>query len=416
MSLMALEKMVRERTGIDPESLGPNAFRTAIANRMTATQAATHSAYAERIRSDATEWDALVNALVVPESWFFRGGRALFDVLARGLMEKADRTREPARALCVPCGIGEEPYSLAIALHELGASAKAVQIEGWDLSPVHVARTEAARFSSFSFRHTEDAFRERYFEATPPNQWTLKPEMRSRVRTRRVNLADDSAERDVPPFDLILCRNVFIYLTPDAQRRAMANLDRWLKPDGRLCLGHAEADRLPAKQFVSEGPIRLLIFERASAETRVSPIARKSTSTPHLTPRVEVQPKVANLTLPIPKRRSSTSVPAISPTDLLANVRDLANRGRLDEALAACSQLVNPHQPSAEVFGLLGVIHLARGQSQDAFNAFTRSLYLDPNHAESLEHLAVLCEQRGDVSRSTTLRKRLTRVQSGGHA
>jgi chemotaxis protein methyltransferase WspC len=415
VSLADVEKLVRERTGIDVESLGPTAFRTAVENRMKAATTAKPGDYLSLLRRDAAEWVALLDSLVVPESWFFRGGRPLFDALAKRLMEVAATRGEPARALSIPCGIGEEPYSLAIALRDYGAEPASVAIEGWDISPAHLARAATGRYRAFSFRHMEAGTREHHFHETTPGEWTLRPEIRRRVCVHNHNLAGAEKRNVEPPFDVILCRNVFIYLADEAKKQAIANLERWLAPDGWLCVSHAEADRLPRDRFTPEGPMKFLIYRRG-ASGAVS-VARKSVvsgTSPQRPPTPErarpAATTAATHAKPAARPRSSTAL------DPLLAVRQLADQGQLDDALDACSRITNGRQATAAAYGLLGVIHLAKGNANDAFDAFTRSLYLDPNHAESLEHLAGLCEQRGDRSRAAVLRKRLARGGRGGDA
>ena len=398
MSTAGLERLVRTRAGLDPAALGSAAFTAAITTRMQALALDSPAKYQDLLSRDAAEFDRLLDALVVPESWFFRGGRALFDHLARFLTRTAEQENRTARALCIPCGIGEEPYSLAIALDDLGTPVKSVAIEAWDVSPAHIARATGATYSAFSFREMEAGVRERAFEPGPRGEWQLRPSLRTRVRFGLCNLANDGARRDVEPFDLVICRNVFIYLTDEGRQQGVANLERWLAPKGWLCVSHAEADRLPRGHFVAIGPDRSLVYQRRdeAKPIRKATPPRRTKPTPALpvaAPVVEAKPAV--------------------PRDSLASIRALADRGDLDAALAACNRYLAENPPSAEGFGLLGVIHLARGNTTAAVEAFTKALYLQPDHAESLEHLALVSDQRGDRARAANLRRRLQRARGG---
>ena len=93
-------------------------------------------------------------------------------------------------------------------------------------------------------------------------QWELLPHLRAAVRFQPGNLTDPLFLASERPYDLILCRNLFIYLTPDARVRALANFDRLLALDGWLCVTPTEADRLPPDRFVSDGPTEFGIYRR----------------------------------------------------------------------------------------------------------------------------------------------------------
>src|SRR5947209_13114807 len=107
-----------------------------------------------------------------------------------------------------------------------------------------LAKAAAARYGVFAFREAGTDMRPAYFRDVE-GQWELLPHLRAAVRFQPGNLTEPDFLASERAYDLILCRNLFIYLTPDARLRAMANFDRLLAFDGRLCVTPAEADRLP---------------------------------------------------------------------------------------------------------------------------------------------------------------------------
>ncbi|TXT18784.1 MAG: chemotaxis protein methyltransferase WspC [Planctomycetota bacterium] len=107
-------------------------------------------------------------------------------------------------------------------------------------------------------------------------------------------------------------------------------------------------------------------------------------------------------------------VDVASKRDLLSDAEQAADSGRLSDARSMCQQHLWQHGPTASGFCLMGVIHQAAGELSDAEKSFQKALYLDPAHKDSLWHLTLLAEQRGDQLAVETLRRRLARVVSAG--
>lgn len=407
MTLSPVEDLVRSRIGLDPYSLGATAFLRTVEARMRARGVDAPAAYAGVLAADPAEWGALVEELVVPESWFFRGGGAFFRQLARWVRERA--AARPVRVLSVPCGCGEEPYSLAMALDEDGVPPTLYRIDATDLSPASVRRAEVGRYPAFAFRETGADPRPRYFRETASGRWELDQRVRTAVHFRVGNLVAPDFLAGESPFDLILCRNLFIYLTDEARARAVANLHRLLAPGGRLGLTPAEADRVPTGLFKPDGPAATAMFLRSDDPAPV--VAPRSGVIPRPVPFVAPprsgvipQPAPAVLVEPLP-----APAPGYEHVPLPGTAREWADAGKLDDARAACERAVRAG-PTAEWFSLLGVIELAAGRGAAAEDAFRRALYLDPDHREALTHLAMLCDRRGDCGPAAGLRRRLARL------
>jgi chemotaxis protein methyltransferase WspC len=408
MNLSPVEDLVRARIGLDPLSLGATTFPRTVEARMRARAVESAVAYAGVLNTVPSEWATLVEDLVVPESWFFRGGASYFAQLARWLRERA--AHRQVRVLSVPCGSGEEPYSLAMALDEDGVPPGSIRIEGIDLSPGSVRRCEAGLYPTFAFRETSVDPRPHYFRDAGQGRWELHRQIRDAVRFRPGNLVSPDFLYGEPPFDLILCRNLFIYLTDEARGRAVANIHRLLAPGGRLCLTAAEADRLPPGQFTPDGPPALAVFLR-SGEPAGPPRSGLISRTPSAPPRSGAIPRPAPVpvTVPVPVNTDTHTGTHVDAPVAIAVARSWADSGRMEEARAACERAVRA-APTAEWYSLLGVIELATGHSANAEAAFGRALYLDPDHRESLTHLAMLCERRGDPGPASGLRRRLSRL------
>jgi chemotaxis protein methyltransferase WspC len=392
------------RIGLSPEALGPSLVPAAVRDRMRRLGVDDSSAYAARLAGDPDEFQALVDEIVVPETWFFRGG-ALFPYLAQQI-----RQRAAPRTLSVPCSTGEEPYSLVIALKEAGVPERDGVVLGVDLSRGHVEHARRGRYGEFAFRQTPADLRGRYFRPVAGG-WEIDPSVRAAVEIRQGNLLADDFLAGEPPFDLIFCRNLFIYLHPAARQRALAALERLLAPDGWLCMGHAEPLPLLDGRFQRVGPEGHFLYRRAEGPS-VRDAAQKRSST--------LLRSVAKRDGRSAARRAAVPPPPPAPAppapDPLAGARRLADGGRLAEALTLCQTLLAGAGPSADLFSLTGVIHQARQEPADAARCFRQALYLQPDHPEALLHLMVWCRQQGDHAQADLLRRRLGRSSAGGDA
>ena len=122
-----IEKMLRERMGLDAASVGSGSIQRIIRLRMKGLGIPDATAYRELLSRSRAEWDELVEAVVVTETWFFRDPEA-FGVVVEAA--RACPSGSTLRVLTIPCSSGEEPYSLAIALRDADISAERVrQIE-----------------------------------------------------------------------------------------------------------------------------------------------------------------------------------------------------------------------------------------------------------------------------------------------
>lgn len=390
--IATIDRVVRDRLGLDSVTLGRNVLARAIQIRMAARGITVPSLYAARLMTEPAERDALAAELVVPETWFFRGGRPLFDRLATFVLGRG----RGVRVLSAPCSTGEEPHSLAMALFDHLSAPADCAIDAVDLSERNVTRATAARYSASAFREPGPDLRPGFFRKVG-EAWELLPHLRAMVRFMPGNLTDPLFLERERAYDLILCRNVFIYFTPEAKQRAMANIDRLLALDGRLCVTPAEADRLPPGRFVTEGPSEFGVYRRVGVGSKIHAALLAETPAP---------------TEPTPPPAAPSLPPAAPGT--LAAARALADGDRLPEARAACEQLIRARADDADAHALLGVVHLAAGDTGGAYDAFGRALYLNQDHVEAISHMIGLCERRGLGPRAAALRKRLAKLAAEG--
>src|SRR5437660_5043000 len=130
MVLADFENLLKETMGLDVASIGSSAIERAVEKRLLACELQETHAYWERVRASASELQELIEAVVVPETWFFRDRKA-FAALVRVVQEEWLRTHPEGvlRLLSLPCSTGEEPYAMAMALRDAGVPAHRFRVD-----------------------------------------------------------------------------------------------------------------------------------------------------------------------------------------------------------------------------------------------------------------------------------------------
>jgi chemotaxis protein methyltransferase CheR len=185
------------------------------------------------------EFDALVDVLVVPETYFFREFDAIKLVVADFLTPLVNAGKRP-RVWCAACATGEEPLTLAMLLADKGLLGQ-VEIVASDLSPRNLARAREGRFGTRALRQLPDRDLASRYVDTTGGKVSVLPELMSAVDWRRVNLVERPQVSELGLMHVILCRNVLIYFQQETAVRVVGNLQSVLLPDGALFVGVSES-------------------------------------------------------------------------------------------------------------------------------------------------------------------------------
>lgn len=434
--LSAIEEILRRTMGLEAATIGSSTVEQIIRGRMARVGAATTDAYLQQLRDVPTELDELIEATVIPETWFFRDG-APFAALA-GWAREQWLPAHPVgtlRVLTIPCSTGEEPYSVAMALLGVGLPPDRFAVDAVDLSRRALGRAEKATYGANSFRGQDLDFRDRYF-TRGPDGYTLAPEVRRQVRFEHGNLLASDFRPGNGRFDVIFCRNLLIYFDRPTQAQAIKSLAAMLATDGLLFVGHAEAAVAVTAGFVSVNYPMSFAFRRAAATVTAPtsyrpPMAPLTSRIPPRTRRIVV-PSTLRLATPkppatrslsfrsahLPPRETSRVPPAANPPpavvekqEVLQTAQTLADQGKLEEAGRLCEDHLRRDAASAAGWYLLGVVRDAAGDRQRAAECYAKTLYLEPNHQDALLQRALLAERGGDLATAAQLRRRIARVQ-----
>jgi chemotaxis protein methyltransferase CheR len=254
----------------------------------------TYSDYYDVVTADASgeERRELVNCITTNLTSFYREAhhfeflRREVTALSRSL--PAGRAKR-LRLWSAGCSTGEEPYSIAIALHEALGS-----LEGWDVKILAtdidtdvLDVAERGVYSLESLAPLRPESRRRFFSPVPgdPSQVTVSPELRTLVRFGRLNLVRDTWPMRTP-FDFVFCRNVTIYFDRPTQRVVYERLSGALRADGYLFAGHSENLHGLEHLFT---PIDRTVYQKQSGSE--TPSIVPALSLPATLPRLDSAPK-----------------------------------------------------------------------------------------------------------------------------
>jgi chemotaxis protein methyltransferase WspC len=408
---------LKERIGLDVASVGPAIIERAVRQRSVASQALSADEYWRTLQGSRDEQQALIEAVIVPETWFFRYPESFATLAKLATKRLADINNMRAlRILSLPCSTGEEPYSIAMALLDAGFKPHQFKVEGMDVSPLSVEKARRALYGKNSFRGQDIAFRDRHFIAE--NEcYRLSPRVLDQVRLQVGNLLDPALLANEPSYDFVFCRNLLIYFDLPTQKQVFEVLKRLTHVDGVLFIGPAEGSLLGRLGMRSIGIPQSFAFSRHSAaEPEPLPVfapAPLPLSQPQPQPLRNVPPPALGKR---PFTRVERPVQAEKPghadaAQLLANIAALANEGKSAEARAACDRYLRSHEPVAQVFYWLGLLSDVAGSVLEAQGYYRKALYLEPQHPDALMHLAALLQSQGDTAGARRLQERAARSE-----
>lgn len=412
-----IEDLLRTEIGLDPDSIGRTILDRVVRERAQAAGFKDLPDYAAHLQKNPEALVELVEATVVPETWFFRDV-PIFNTLVgelRRLARDGKGGRTP-RLLSLPCSTGEEPYTIAMSLMGAGFDRGTVSIEGVDVCRRSIALAQRGLYGRNSFRGEELSFRERFFVREGARH-QIRDDVRSMVRFRCGNVLSTALADELGVFDVVFCRNVLIYFDLASRDLAFATLSRLVREGGLLIVTPAEAPLVKGRGFEALEGLPISFFKRVMSLGVPKVVAPSGLpwSFTKTVPPLDVR---APLPRSIPFSLSPSTEPKVpvlekesKPQELLEQVAKLADQGKLDEAERVCDELLDRHGPQAEAYYLMGLVNDARGRPVEAGAFYRKTLYLSPNHYEALVHLSTILEMRGQKSEAILMRQRAIRIQ-----
>jgi chemotaxis protein methyltransferase CheR len=348
-------------------------------------------AYAQRLSAASLTdsiWQELITALNIGETYFFRS-RAQLDWIERTLLPNLNGA--DLNIWSAGCATGEETYSIAITLQNLltPAARSRVQLMGTDISKTALETATRGTYREWSFRHTDPAFRQSYFEEVPGG-WQINPSLREMTTFRQLNLVDSAP---LTGLDIIFCCNVLLYFTSEAIRKTEEVFFHALKPGGWLLLGQAEMLRFARDRWIMHVYNGMVVYQKPPDAMQ----ARLESVNAPLKPASLLQSKPLGMTValydeavPLVRTKQYESAQSILNTVLAANPQEarahvllgsvLANLGHIEAARRAVDDALRWDPLRADAHYLKGVLYLETGRAEPGKDALRSALYCQPGH------------------------------------
>jgi two-component system CheB/CheR fusion protein len=268
--LMQICALLRARTGHDFSGYKDKTVARRVQRRMQVLQLDDVQAFIERLRKDPQELDALLQDLLIGVTNFFRDPKA-FEALEREVIPNLYLNKGPEDSVRVwipACSTGEEAYSIAILLREhlpKSQSAPKLQIFASDIDEQSLQIARTGRYSAAIARDVPPKFLDRYF-TREDGTYRINGDLREICLFSGHNLLSDA------PFsklDLVSCRNLLIYLTPELQNRVVPLFHYALNDSGYLFLGNSENVTQHSRLFSTVDKAHRIFQRRPQLERRL---------------------------------------------------------------------------------------------------------------------------------------------------
>jgi chemotaxis protein methyltransferase CheR len=240
-----LRDLIHERTGLFYDDSKRDLLADKLSARVVDRGFSSFLDYYYLLKYDETEaaeeWRRVMDALSVPETYFWREldqVRALVERVVPEHFARAPLT--PFRVWSAACCSGEEPLSIAMALNEAGWFGRApIEITATDASPAAIDRARRGLYRDRSFRALPPELRAKYFTGEAGG-WRVDAGLQARITYDTQNLLQPEVARRAA-VHAIFCRNVFIYFSADAIRKTVQRFHAQMPSPGYLFLGASES-------------------------------------------------------------------------------------------------------------------------------------------------------------------------------
>ena len=335
----------------------------------------------EKTNFAENEWKIILDALNISETYFLRDA-GQFEILEKHIIPSILEKNNVSKKINIwsaGCSTGEEPYSIAILLNELLPN-----IASWDISVLATDVNEKSIEKAMEGNYMEWSFREMPPEKVTKhftqrkNLYQVNDSIKKNIQFRVNNLLETAYHNE---FDLILCRNVFIYFDDNSKKTVLNKFDRSIKENGYMLLGHSEAPHLIPDSFESIVNQKSIYYRKKIIS---SPVNISETNNLPKT-KIEIKKNISQTT---PQKVFKAQFD--NSKNKIELAKNLTNNGHLPEAEKILQNILAENPSNHEAIFLQGQILEAKGNFDSAENRYKKAIYLEPLFLESYLNLSNL--------------------------
>ena len=394
--------------------------------------------------------------LTVGETYFFRETKIIEAMEQYVLPEIIKEQRQNGKRLrlwSAGCCTGEEPYTLAILLSRMIPDIKDwnITILATDINPLFLQKATVGIYREWSFRGTPYWIKDTYFRKLDDGNFEILPSIKRMVKFSYLNLVEDmypSIFSDTNAMDVIFCRNVMMYFSPDIVKKIVAKLHDALLDDRWLIVGSSETSQFYFPQYITVNFPGAILYKKINKELKKGQRVenyipnvfsedkansiRFLDSDIHFIPNPELETDVKIIEeekeqweVVEEKDHSLTPMEAIenlyqsgdykgtiqkiednigeyekNPSVIKYLAKACANQGKLNEALYWCEKAIVLDKLNPQFYHLRAAILEEQGYIEKALGELKRALYLDPNFVLAHFMLGNLTRKQGNLQES----------------
>ncbi len=448
-----LKAAIAERFGIYIRPQDDAPFCKKIHARVQDLKLSTYESYCDLLTSASdltqSEWRELIRQITISETYFMRD-KGHIHLLQNNILPeliKAQQSNKTLRIWSAGCSTGEEAYSIAILLQELIPDIHnwRLQIIGSDLNPEVVQKARQAVYSEWSLRSLTPKQKSLYF--TPQGSlWRLNESLCKMVTFYSNNLVDDDFSRvssDFANFDLILCRNVFIYFEPQAIKKVLHRFQTALKTNCYLMTGHMELHGQKLDGFKVNVFPDAVVYQKShtshgsnsytnldfrnpstpnyltSNSTYLSNFPSVSPTKPSPTSASPIRPDLTSSTWESYRHASHNLADSVNPSnsshditeiktdwDRLAAAESAISRAAYREALNYLDQVQEKRLHTVKIHQLSALTYANLGELKSAYHHCQEIIKLEPNSPKTYYLMAHITDEMGKYDEVKQLLKK----------
>jgi len=359
LSMTKIAELIAEKTGIVFPDNKIKRLERAVYRRMTSLNVDDIAIYYIKLISDIEEFKHLIQLITVSETRFFRHSFQ-FDSLRLHLLHNRNFLTLNDHSFYIwsaCCSTGEEAYSISMLVQDIETEIgpTSVRIIATDIDNNSLAKAKAGIYSKKDFDNVPDRYK-RFFNKIEENTYEIKSEIRKRVYFSYFNIIEDSeCLLPVSEFNVVFCRNVFIYFNKTAIQRALSKIASMLVPGGLLYPS-------PTELALIEHP--LLHLRSSSDAFFIKEDNKKIVSEYRNTNNRWEKKQICNIRKQI---------------ELLKKAKSAADRGDYLLALRLCKQIINSQAPKAEAFFIYALVLAEMGNEKGALSALKKAIEIEPS-------------------------------------